>query len=163
MPPLRAHRPGWSSKINRAGIIISLTPDSRAIIARRTAHSRADVWRYSTFGGWHRDGPQNSTRIPFVSVIDRCFNDVTFLKRGRSISGRVHLPSLYIWKQIIGKRHEQEQSRGNSNLFISSTDICLWQKYSSWGGWMCERTGTLIRKDKIQMNGELSVIRVILM
>lgn len=38
MPPLRGSSPGWSSKINGAGIIISLTPDSQAIMAWRTVH-----------------------------------------------------------------------------------------------------------------------------
>lgn len=76
MPPLRGSSPGCSSKINGAGIIITLTPDSQAIIAWRTVRALL------IYDGIHVQLLREmflriAQEYLFVSETDSFFNDET--------------------------------------------------------------------------------------
>lgn len=127
MPSLRGSSPGCSSKINGAGIIITLTPDSQAIIAWRTVQALLIYDGIApTAATW--DVPQNSSRVPFVSVTDSFFNDETtwfdhlaFLKgQEQSALGSVLL-FLDPWKR--------KSNKGGTCRFLSTfPDI----SFSTW-------------------------------
>lgn len=137
MPPLRGSSPGCSSKINGAGIIITLTPDSQAIIAWRTVRALL------IYDGIHVQLLREmflriAQEYLFVSETDSFFNDETtwfdhlaFLKgQEQSAVGSVLL-FLEPWKR---KKKKVRTCRFLSTFcppltFLFYLSNKLWSKY----------------------------------